>query len=148
MIDLEHAQAAMRIAIREGVESRAEDNVLTDTTRDRTREFVLGVTAARCHESAESAGEGVVLFGIGTEIVCGFGTDDPQGERVVENFWIVQQLVRGAANRHAMCGLAEFTFLHSQLRPDFTGPDFIRPDSTKLSAASNESRELNAALPQ
>ena len=90
MVDFEHTQAGMGIAIGEGIESGAEDNVLTHTVCDRAGEFVFGIAAARRHERAESAGEGVVLFGIGTKIVCGLRTDDPQGERVVENFWIVQ----------------------------------------------------------
>jgi hypothetical protein len=104
----------MRIAIGKSIESRAEDNILSYTVSDGPREFVFGVAAAGRHECAKGAGESVVLFRIGSKIVCGRSADDPQSERIVENFGLIQQLVRGPANRHPMRSLAEFAFLHFQ----------------------------------
>src|SRR6202047_824837 len=108
----------MRIAIGKSIEPRAEDDILSYTVSDRTGEFVFGVAAAGRHECAEGAGESVVLFRIGSKIVCSLGADDPQSERVVENFGLIQQLVRGPANRHPMRSLAEFAFLHFQIQSD------------------------------
>ena len=78
MIDLEHTQASMRIPVGKSVKPRAEDNVLTHAVCDRSGEFILSIPAAGRHECAESAREGVVLFRIGTKIVCGLRTDDSQ----------------------------------------------------------------------
>jgi hypothetical protein len=115
VINFEHTQPRMRIAIGKSIESRAEDNILSYTVSDGPREFVFGVAAAGRHECAEGAGESVVLFRIGSKIVCGLSADDPQSERIVENFGLIQQLVRGPANRHPMRSLAEFAFLHFQI---------------------------------
>src|ERR1700722_6759907 len=100
MIDFEHTQPRMRIAIGKSIESRAEDNILSYPVRAGPREFVFGIAAAGRHECAEGAGESVMLFRIGSKIVCGLSADDPQSERIVENSGLIQQLGRGAADRH------------------------------------------------
>ena len=53
MIDLEDAQLRKRIAIGEGVESRAEDDVLPDAVRYRRRQRILGEPAAHDEERAK-----------------------------------------------------------------------------------------------
>src|ERR1700722_3539464 len=108
----------MRVAIGKSIESGAEDNTLSYTVSECTPQFVFVVAAAGRHECAEGAGESVVLFRIGSKIVRGLSADDPQGERIVENLGLIQQLVRGPANRHPMRSLAEFAFLHFQIRSD------------------------------
>src|SRR5580658_11133086 len=102
----------MRVAIGEGIEAGAKDYILSDSVRDGAGKFVFGVAAACCHEGAEGAGEDVILFGIGAERCGGLGADDPQRQRVVEDFRFVKKLVRGAANRYSLRGSAEFAFLH------------------------------------
>jgi len=113
MVDFEDSHAGMGVAVGEGIESGAEDNVLRDALGDGASEFVFGEAAAGGHEGAEGAGESVMLFGIGAEIICGFGADDAESERIVENFRVVEKLVRGAADGHSICGFAEFSWLHS-----------------------------------
>ena len=60
MIHLEHPQARVRVAVGEGIESGAQDNVLHHAMRDGAGQFVLGIAAARRHEGAERAGESMV----------------------------------------------------------------------------------------
>jgi hypothetical protein len=81
---------------------------------DGAGEFVFGEAAAGGHEGAERTGKSVMLLGIGAERCRGFGTDDPQRQRIVEDFGVVEKLMRGPANRYSLCGSAEFAFLHDQ----------------------------------
>src|ERR1039458_7996363 len=91
MIDFEDAQAGMRIAVGEGVESGAEDDVLPDAVGDGACELIFGEAAAGGHEGPEGAGKSMVLFRVGTEIVRRFGADDAESERIVKNFGLIER---------------------------------------------------------
>src|ERR1700678_2686873 len=68
VVDLEYSQARIRITVGEGIESCTEDNILPYSVRDGVSKFILGVAAARRHESTEGTGKSVVLFGVGLEV--------------------------------------------------------------------------------
>jgi hypothetical protein len=53
MIDFEHSQAWVRVAVGVGIESSAENNVLADSPRYCVGEQVFGVTAAGHEERPE-----------------------------------------------------------------------------------------------
>ena len=52
MIDLEHAEPCMRVAVRERVEARTEHDQLPHAALDRARQRVFGKTLARRDEDA------------------------------------------------------------------------------------------------
>jgi len=95
--DFEDAQAPMRIAIGEGIESGAEDYKLPDALRHRASKFIFGEAAAGGHEGAKGAGKSMVLLGGGTEGLARLRSDNAESERIVKNFGLIEKLVRGAA---------------------------------------------------
>ena len=94
------------------IQARTENNILSYTPRKSACQFVLGKTAARHHECPKRAREGGMLFGIAAQLGRCLAANDAQSQRIVEHARLVQQLVRGPANRHSLCRLAEFSFLH------------------------------------
>jgi hypothetical protein len=65
VVDLEDAEAGVGVAVGEGVEACAEEDVLGDTVADGLGELVFGVAAAGYKEGAEGYGEGLVELGAG-----------------------------------------------------------------------------------
>ena len=57
MVDFEHPQSRPGIAIGEGVQPRAQHDVLAHARRIGCRQPVLGIAAARSHEGAQAASE-------------------------------------------------------------------------------------------
>jgi hypothetical protein len=58
MVDFEHAQAIVRIAIREGVQSGTENDELIESAGDRIAELIFHQTAACRDECTQSTIEG------------------------------------------------------------------------------------------
>jgi hypothetical protein len=112
MVDLEHSQPGMRIAVRESVESCAKDDELCYAVRNGACEFILGVAAARRHEGSKSARKSRMLLRIGAQRGGRFRSNDGEGERIVENARMIEKLVRSPANGHALRSFAELAFLH------------------------------------
>jgi hypothetical protein len=56
----------------------------------------------------------MVFFGIGTQRSFRIKANNPQGQRIVEHFGFVQNLVCGSANGYSVRGFAECAFLHVQ----------------------------------
>ncbi len=96
----------MRIAMSEGVEARAQQNVLRDAIRYSLRQLVFRVAAARDEEGAEGDGEGLVEFRRGAVDLFGVGlAEDGYGDGIIEDArWSVVDLVRGAAHGYAQSG--------------------------------------------
>src|SRR5580704_5470353 len=114
VIDLEDAEARVRVAVGEGVEPGSEEDILGDSAGYGPGEQVFGVAAACDQEGAEGDGEGLVEFGDGLvdlrEIV---GAEDGDGDGVVEDEWLrIVELVRGATHGYAESGAGGGCMLH------------------------------------
>jgi hypothetical protein len=105
MIDLEHAEVFMRIAVCEGVESGAEDDVLTHSSRGREMQLILGESASRGEARPQERRDEIRLS---LEIRLG----DFQRQWIVEERWFIQKLMRSAARGNAFGGPAPATFFH------------------------------------
>ena len=92
-----------RIAIGEGVEAGAEDDVLRDAGGDGVGETIFDIAAARGHESPEIARHGV--HGP-LEIAFEAGAEQWHGNGIVEDRRMVGQLMGGAADGDPKCCFA------------------------------------------
>ena len=109
MVDLEDAQLGVGVAVGEGVQAGAQEDVLGDPVGDGFGELVFGVAAARDQEGAQADGERAGLparrrvgraFDLG-----GVVAEDRDGDGVVEDQGAgVVELVGGAAESYAEGG--------------------------------------------
>ena len=109
MVDLKDAEAGVGVAVGEGVEAGAEQDVLGDSVGDGFGQLVFGVAAARDEEGAEGDGERASFLARrwvgGAFDLRGVGTEDGDGDGVVEDEgWGVVELVGGAAESYAEGG--------------------------------------------
>ena len=109
VVDLKDVERWERVAVGEGVEAGAEDNVLRDAASDCDGELIFREAAAGSHEAAEVLGDGVA----GALEIAGvaFG-DEWQCDGVVENAWALHQLVCGTADGDAQGGSAGLAVFH------------------------------------
>jgi hypothetical protein len=103
MIDLEDAERRVGIAVGEGVEAGAEQDVLVDSAGDGLGEKVFGVAAAGDEEGAQADGErarlAVWIAARGALDLGGVRAEDGDGDGVVEHQRLgVVELVGGAAH--------------------------------------------------
>src|SRR5262245_34935594 len=93
MVHLEHPQAGdgIGIAVRERVEASPQHHVLTDASLDCSRQFVLCVAATHGDEWPERRYR--APSEAGPHRGLRLGADDPQSKRVVEDLWLIQELV-------------------------------------------------------
>ena len=102
VVDLEDAEGGVGIAVGEGIQAGAEQDVLGDSARDGLGEQVFRIAAARDQEGAEGDGEGPRLVG-GVAAGCALqfrrvGAEDNGSDGVVEDERAgVVELVGGAA---------------------------------------------------
>jgi hypothetical protein len=109
---LKNAQARIRIAGRESVETGAENDVLRHALPDRLRQLIFGITAACRDKCPKGASDGTLsLFLTRAQFFGCFTPNDRQGQRIVQHSGMVKKLVRGAPNRNPMGCPAEFPFL-------------------------------------
>lgn len=116
VVDLEDANVRVRIAISEGVEPRAEDEVLADAiVRMRCGERVFRDARAGHHEGAEGGGEGALFLVRGaSEFLRVLGAEDADSERIVEDEgMLVVELVRSTAEGYAECRAGWLGFGHA-----------------------------------
>jgi hypothetical protein len=116
-VDLKDAEMWKGIAVAEGVETRAEDNILTNAARDGEGELILSEAAARNHVSAESASDGVGFAG---RIKCETVAEQRDGDGIGEDARLIDDLVNGAPVSHAESGSAGAAMLHED--------EFKRPE--------------------
>ena len=112
MVDLEDVELGPGIAIGEGVESGAEEDVLADSAGDGAGEVIFGVAAAgdevRSHGDREwpiMRGGAVKLLGVGF-------SEKRNSDWVVEDQGLVVKLVRGTAEGDAERGAGWDGLLH------------------------------------
>ena len=108
-IHFEDAQRRKWIAVREGIETRAEDHVLRHAALHRFGQLVFNKAAAGRHVGAEIARH---LFHGAVQVAREARPNEPNGKGIVQNRRRVGQLVRGAANSHAQSGFAGSAGLH------------------------------------
>jgi hypothetical protein len=82
VVNLKDSQLWVRIAMSEGVEACAEEDVLGDAAGDGGGELVLGVAAAGYEEGAEAEREGFVEFGGGLVELGKYGTTPSRAKTV------------------------------------------------------------------
>ncbi len=114
MIDLEDAQIRIRIAAGEGIETGAQNHVLSGgrgcPALNGFRELILGVAATNRHEGAD--GRGGRFHPIGSQSGRLFGPENAERQGVVENQRTIVNLMRRAAQGYAEGGAAGLGFLH------------------------------------
>jgi hypothetical protein len=75
---------------------------LPDSSPDRDDKLIFGEPAAGCHERTQVGGaELFKLFGRCAQSRRALLTQNREGERVVQDFRMIQKLMNGAAHRHA-----------------------------------------------
>ncbi len=112
MVDLEDVKPRPGIAIGEGIESGAEQDVLLDSIGDGAGEIIFGVAAAGDEMGAH--GDREWPFAWGTAEFLGVGwTEDRDGDRVREDQGLVVKLVSGATQSDAERGAGWECLLHS-----------------------------------
>src|SRR5579871_2712184 len=117
MIDLEDGGVAVCgwWAIGGGVEACAEYDVLADAAGNCAGELIFGVAAAHDHVGANTFSDARLEdFGV----FVNFGdvvADDWDGQGIVEDFGVVEELMSSAAKGHAECGAAWGEFFHEDL---------------------------------
>src|ERR1700743_1472542 len=104
----------IRIAIGEGVEPRAQNNVLLDPARDGIVQLIFRVTASRHHEGAHAACEGaVVLVQVICNLCCDICTENGHCNRVIEDQRsVIENLMRSTPSGYSVSGEAGASFLH------------------------------------
>ena len=113
-IDLEDMEGGKGVAIGEGVESGAEDDVLRDAGGDGLGEAVFNIAAADGHEGAKVARD---LVHGAVHIALKTGAQQGDGDGVFEDAGMVNELVGGTADGHAQSCFAGLAGLH---RVEFT----------------------------
>src|SRR5580698_1320868 len=112
MIDLEDANILERIAIREGVESGAENDELSDAAANSECKLVFGEAGAGGHERAHVASGGREPVGDAGQRACDLAADDAHSQGIFEHLGAVEELVRGSASGDAEGGSAGSAFDH------------------------------------
>ena len=108
-IDLENVEGGEWVAVGEGVEACAEEDVLGDAEGDGVGQLIFGEAAARSPEAAEVLGDGMA----GTVEVAGVALgNEGQRDRVVEDAGLLHELVRGTADGDAESGAAGLAVFH------------------------------------
>jgi hypothetical protein len=98
-----------RVAVGEGVEACAEDDVLRYAASDCVGQLIFSEAAARGHEAAEVLRNGVA----GALEIAGVAVgDEGQRDGVVEDAGLFHELVRGTANGDAEGGSAGLAVFH------------------------------------
>src|SRR5262249_27431597 len=97
---LEHLELRKGVAQRERVEARTQDDVLKNAGGHRRREAVLGPAAAYGDESAKPAGERRVLRRVLPKL-GGRRAGDREGQGIVEDTWVIEDLVGGSPQSHS-----------------------------------------------
>ena len=122
MVDLKHPKLSMRIAVGEGIEAGAEDNVLPHAALDGLRQLVFCVAAPCHHKRTKGASNRVIaFFRTGAQLLGRFRSDNRHSQRIVEHFRLVKKLVGGAAESNLVRGPAESSLLQRNLSCLFGG---------------------------
>jgi hypothetical protein len=108
MIDFEDSKLGKRIAVRERVEPRAENDILSDTGRNRRDHAILGDAAAHGQERAKTRHEdaSAAPSWIGVEDGLRLRAQHRPGQGIAEDRRPIQQLMRGAPERDGGGGVA------------------------------------------
>jgi len=112
-IDLEDVERGERVAVGEGVESCAEDDVLGDAASDGEGELIFSEAAAGGHEATEVLGDGMAGA---LEIACVAFGDEGKRDGVVEDAGLLHELVSGTADGDAEGGSAGLAVFHEFYR--------------------------------
>src|SRR5579863_9979450 len=102
-IDFEDAELRKRIAIGEGVKARAKNDVLCDALSHGLGETIFRVAAAHGHKGTKGAGEWLHFL---LAIVFKARAEKRDSDWIMKNGRLVEDLVDGAATRHAECSCA------------------------------------------
>jgi hypothetical protein len=108
MVNFEDTQdiLGVRVPICEGIETRAEDNILANAPTDGTMELILGIPAACCQGSPKHTQKRSLFHPLRARLLGRpvRNTQNAKREGVVEHLGIIQDLVRGAAQRNPQRG--------------------------------------------
>ena len=109
-IDLKNSERGERVAVSEGVEACAEDDILHYAASDCVGQLIFSEAAARSHEAAEVLRNGVAGA---VEIASVAVGDEGQRDGVVEDAGLFHELVRGSANGDSEGGSAGLAVFHN-----------------------------------
>ena len=145
VVDLEDAQVRVGVAVGEGVEAGAEQDVLGDAARDGLGEQVFGVTAAGDEEGAQADGEGARLVrGIAAGSAFDLGgvrAEDGDGDGVVEDEGRgVVELVGGAAHGDTQGGARRARVVARGLAP---AQDALEPERAEVAERDDHDGEAD-----
>jgi len=113
VVDLEDVELRPGIAIGEGVEAGAEEDVLSDSAGDGAGEVVFGVTAAGDEVCPHCDGKWPIDAGGSTVNLLDVGLSEKRnGDGIGEDERLVVELVRGAAESDAESGARWDCLLH------------------------------------
>jgi hypothetical protein len=103
MVDLEDTNVWIRIAVSEGVQTGAEENVLSDSSSDGVGEVVFGVAAAGDKKRTQTDGERAIgTCGSAAKLLGVGGTENRNSDWIIKYERLrVVKLVRGATQRYA-----------------------------------------------
>ena len=107
---LEDVERGKRVAVGEGVEARAEDNILRGAASNGVGQLIFSEAAARSHKAAEVLSDGVAGS---LEIAGVAGVDERQRDGVVEDAGLLHELVSCTADGDAQCGSAGLAVFHT-----------------------------------
>lgn len=108
-VDLEDAERREWIAVGEGVEARAEHDVLPDALFDGVGQLIFSEAAARGHEATEILGDRVA----GALEIPGIALGDKgQRDGVVQDARLLHELVSGTSDGDAQGGSAGLAVFH------------------------------------
>jgi hypothetical protein len=103
MVNLEHTQRALGIGIpvSEGIESRAQNDVLTNAMLDCHGEFIFDISASRRIKGPKVKRLLRVIRLMLARLQRRYAllANDAKRKRVIEDLWFIQELVRGAPDR-------------------------------------------------
>src|SRR5215510_888162 len=106
----------MGIAVGKRIEAGTEQDVLANAATDRSGELVFRQTAADDQQRSNERRATVPRVAFVEEgfrrPALGVGANNPERERIVEDFRRVEELMGGPAQRHAPRGRAGLLVLH------------------------------------
>jgi len=109
VVHLKDAELRPGIAIGEGVQARAQQHILIHAFRRSSGELIFRQPAPRSHKSAKSTGIGMsLLFGLKVKALAKNGNSNG----IVQDGWLVEKLMYGAADRNAESGAAGQSCFH------------------------------------
>ena len=114
MVDLKDPQVRHGIAVREGIQPRAKQAVLTDAGTVGGSQLILRVAAAGDEERSQRGGVRTPAFvWCPPDLLGVLRSEDRNGQRVVKDERRIHHLVRRASQGHAQGGSGWIRLVHT-----------------------------------